>query len=228
MTRSTFFGSLELYNIGISVGGADWYDRGEYIIAATGNIGMLDFYEVHADTGQTSWLGSNSDVHALWYELAYDKDVNVLWYLDQRTLFGLDPESFDTVARLRPAGIGFEGGAGSIDNVPDQTPEILVTGECPGTLYVTVVDATPGGQVLVASGTRRGQRVLRSGACAGAVTDLANPTPRFDLVARPTGIATTTIRATAPMCNTVAFQAIDVATCKVTSARVAQTMLLAP
>lgn len=132
------------------------------------------------------------------------------------------------MVHLVPQDIGFDGGAGSIDNVPNQTPEILVTGECPGTVYVTVADATPGGQVLVASGTRRGQRTLRSGPCAGTVTDLANPTPRFDLVARPTGIATTTVRATAQMCSTVAFQAIDVATRQVTSARAVQTVLLPP
>ena len=112
-----------------------------------------------------------------------------------------------------------DGAGGSIDTVPAQTPELLVTGDCPGTMYITAVDATPGGHVQIGSSAAPGTRTLTGGPCAGAHLDLRRPAFRADLVANSYGIASTTLQATAPMCGNVLVQALDVGTCMTTSVR---------
>jgi phage terminase large subunit-like protein len=69
------------------------------------------------------------------------------------------------------------------------------------------------------AGTRLGRRSVRSGPCAGVAGGLANPVPRYDLVAGASGIASTTFQATAPMCGALAIQALDVGSCQTTSVR---------
>ena len=134
-------------------------------------------------------------------------------------MYGVESESFRVVARVPTIGEYPDGGAGSIDDVPLQTPELLVSGYCPGTVYITAVDASPGGHVWIASGTVTGPRAVTSGACSGTMAGLRNPRPRFDLVANGVGVASTTIRATAQMCGRLQFQAIDADTCMATSVR---------
>ena len=112
-----------------------------------------------------------------------------------------------------------DGAGGSIDNVPAQTPELLVTGDCPGTMYITAVDATPGGHVQIGSSALPGTRTVTGGPCAGVHLDLRRPAFRADLVANSYGIASTTIQATAPMCGALAIQALDVGSCQTTSVR---------
>jgi hypothetical protein len=86
LSRNVYRGTSQLFGANISVNGADWYDRGEYIIGSTG-FGTQDFYEIHADTGQITWRGTNAGLIGLSSELAYDKDINILWYLDRANMY---------------------------------------------------------------------------------------------------------------------------------------------
>jgi len=152
--------------------------------------------------------------------LAYDDDTNILIVFSQATPWTwlIDPETFSVVGKIvmdRTA----SGAGGSIDNVPAQTPELLVTGDCPGTMYITAVDATPGGHVQIGSSAAPGTKTLTGGPCSGTRLDLRRPAFRADLVANSYGIASTTIQATAPMCGNVLVQALDVGTCMTTSVR---------
>jgi hypothetical protein len=145
--------------------------------------------------------------------MAYDSDTHVLWLFENYNIWAIDPTTWSVVARIPDRG-PMDGAAGSIDDVPAQTPELLVTGSCPGDVYVTVADATPGGRVLIGSAATAGARTLRSGACAGTQLGLQNPTPRFDLVANSYGIASTRVTTTPNMCGRpIVFQGLDVATC---------------
>jgi hypothetical protein len=207
-----------LMPLGISVNGADWCEECQAILALDYSG---DFYAIDPTAGSVLWRGFTPRfVEA---ELAYDRDSRVLWGIDQGGWrVGFDSTTLEEVAYLPgagPAGFVYEGGAGSIDDVGPQTPELLVTGECPGTVYVTAVDATPGAHVQFASGTRLGRRAVRSGPCAGVAGGLANPVPRYDLVAGASGIASITFQATAPMCGALAIQALDVGSCQTTSVR---------
>jgi hypothetical protein len=135
----------------------------------------------------------------------------------------IEPESFSVVGFVMMDRF-MDGAAGSIDDVPAQTPELLVTGSCTGTMYVTVVDATPGGHVVIGSSARRGRKTVASGPCAGAQLDLRSPTPRYDLVANSYGIASTTVAGTPGMCGGAQLlQAMDVDTCLVTTVKPMQT-----
>jgi hypothetical protein len=211
-----FSGTL-LFDPGVRFAGADWFDDGGYIVGREVMSG--DFYRVQngmtvrlasSPTGMTGWSGG----------LAYDRDTRLFWWFgaNHADVWLIEPQTWSVVGLIYTLDL-FDGAGGSIDTVLPQTPELLVTGACPGTVYLTVVDATPGQHVQFASGTTPGTRTVRRGPCAGVQGDLQNPTPRFDLIANDYGIASTTIQATAPMCGAGLVQAIDVATCLTTSVR---------
>jgi hypothetical protein len=210
-----FTGTL-LFDPGISFSAADWFNDGSYIVGRETFTG--DFYRV--DAGMTVRLAPSPTTHYTGVGgLAYDSDTNLFWWFDPgfgEILF-IEPQTWSVVGVIYTDLV--DGAGGSIDTVLPQTPELLVTGACPGTVYLTVVDATPGQHVQFASGTTPGTRTVRRGPCAGVQGDLQNPTPRFDLIANDYGIASTTIQATTPMCGAGLVQAIDVATCLTTSVR---------
>lgn len=209
-----FTGTL-LFDPGVGFIGADWFDDGGYIVGREGTTG--DFYRVEA--GMTTRLAPTPPV--TFYStggLAYDSDTRLFWWVAMPYTLLIEPQTWSLVGILHASNL-LDGAGGSIDTVLPQTPELLVTGACPGTVYLTVVDATPGQHVQFASGTTPGTRTVRRGPCAGVQGDLQNPTPRFDLIANDYGIASTTIQATAPMCGAGLVQAIDVATCLTTSVR---------
>jgi hypothetical protein len=208
---------ISLFDPGIMLSSADWFDDGGYIVGRELNTG--DFYRVEA--GMTIMLAPSPPIaHPSYFGgLAYDRDTRLFWWFGPtiETVLLIEPQTWSVVGALYADLV--DGAGGSIDTVLPQTPELLVTGACPGTVYLTVVDATPGQHVQFASGTTPGTRTVRRGPCAGVQGDLQNPTPRFDLIANDYGIASTTIQATAPMCGAGLVQAIDVATCLTTSVR---------
>jgi hypothetical protein len=146
----------------------------------------------------------------------------MLWLTtDDAGIFGLDPITFAQIAWLSPSPT-FIGSATSrnYDTVPDFEPELLVTGSCPGEVFVTAVDQTPGGQVNIYSGTRPGVVVSPPGApCAGGSLDMRNPVLRGTLTANSLGLASTTFQASASMCGSWRFQAVDLSTCTPSSLR---------
>ena len=192
---------------------ADWYDPGDYHLV----LGADGFFAVDGVTAPTFLSALPAEITRPWDgEMAWDNDTRLLWLFENGFAWAIDPTNWAVVAELANFGPA-EGGAGSIDDVPNQTPELLVSGVCPGTVYVTAVDATPGGHVRIASGTRRGVTSVPSGNCQGAPVGLANPRARVDLVANSAGIAATRIQATPGMCGQVLLQALDVDSCLTTS-----------
>jgi hypothetical protein len=106
------------------------------------------------------------------------------------------------------------------DTHPDQTPELLVTGECPGTVYVTLVDGTPGGHAFLATGPAEGTTVMPAGgACGGTVSGLASPQRRGSLPINSYGIASTTFTTLPQHCGALKVQALDGPTCMTTQVR---------
>lgn len=213
---------------GVGFTSADWFDDGGYTVAVDNSTG--DFYAIES-SGLARFLAPGPpefDVPDSGAGLAYDADTKLFWWSNHLTggqLWMVEPETFTVVGRvLLP--YDTDGGAGSIDTVPAQTPELLVTGDCPGYMWVTVVDATPGGRV-VGSDTRRGNRAVANGACAGTTMGLRRPVQRFDLVANSYGIASTVFHPTPQQCGNVLLQAMDVDTCLTTQVRVAE-MILPP
>jgi hypothetical protein len=191
---------------------ADWYPPGGYHIV----LGRDGFFAVDGVTTPTLLGPLPTEVLPWDGDMAYDSDTHLLWLFENLNIWAIDPISWSVVARIPDLGL-MDGAAGSIDDVPAQTPELLVSGECPGTVYVTAVDATPGEHVLVGSSTRAGLTTVRGGACAGAQLDLASPRLRVDLVANSAGIAATRLQATPGMCDRLMLQALDVDTCLPTS-----------
>jgi hypothetical protein len=197
----------------VAASAADWFEPGGYHLV----LGRDGFFAVDGVTAPTFLAAMPADVIQPWSgEMAWDADTGVLWLFEYGYAWGIDPTNWTVVAEVASFGLAV-GGAGSIDDVPNQTPELLVSGVCPGTVYVTAVDATPGGHVRIASGTRRGVTSVPSGNCQGAPVGLANPRARVDLVANSAGIAATRIQATPGMCGQVLLQALDVDSCLTTS-----------
>lgn len=158
--------------------------------------------------------------HTLPSGLAYDPDTKVMWYLTQNDgIWGLDPLTLDVIAQVpRPSRPNLQGAAAlQVDPTPGPDPELLVTGVCPGTVYITAVDAKPGGEVSLVSGTRLGSRAAPAGPCQGTTVNLANPIGRTALTASSQGIAATRVRATRGMCGRTLIQAVDMDTCLTTS-----------
>jgi hypothetical protein len=201
---------------GVESDASDWFDDGGFIVAMESTTG--DFWEIAPPSAPVRlWANPNPSVRQP-AGLAYDKDTRTFWLAVNGGIDVLEPEGFNHVG-VYYMNRRFDAGAGSIDDVPNQTPELMVSGLCPGTMFATVVDATPGGHVQFGSSTRRGATMIGGGACAGTRLDLRTPTPRFDLVANSYGIASTTFQATAPMCGQL-MQAVDMDTCLPTSVRV--------
>lgn len=154
--------------------------------------------------------------------LAYDRDDHILWLVTSiHGIFGLDALTYEQVAWLPSPPYGSYGGTSqNYDPVPAFEPELLVTGTCPGEVFVTAVDHTPGGQVKIFSGTRPGALVSPPGApCAGASLGMRNPVLRGTLTANSLGLASTKFQAPASMCGSWRFQAVDVSTCTPSSVR---------
>jgi len=195
------------------IAAADWYAPAGYHLV----LGRDGFFAVDGVTTPTLLAPLPPEVVRPWDgDMAYDSDTRLLWLFENYNIWAIDPTTWSVVAEIPDLGL-MDGAAGSIDDVPLQTPELLVSGECPGTVYVTAVDATPGEHVLVGSSTRAGLTTVRGGACAGAQLDLASPRLRVDLVANSAGIAATRLQATAGMCDRLMLQALDVDTCLPTS-----------
>jgi hypothetical protein len=138
--------------------------------------------------------------------------------------YAFDPETFVPIARIH--NLPSNAASGSRDTVPLQTPELLVTGACPGTIYVTLVDGTPGGQALFASSVPTGPRTITSGPCGGTPIGLRNPQMRGTLPIGNGGLAYTTFESTPGMCGNLHIQALDLDTCTPTQVRTVQTTII--
>jgi hypothetical protein len=217
-------GIFDLYGVRIS-------DSPDYPFGATwepnlGGFLVVDFYGALysiVNYGQPQVVG-NIPVDAAEYTfgLSYDRDTSLIWVVtDIRGIFGLDPLTYEQVAWLPPGPRSFFGATSqNYDPVPAFEPELLVTGSCPGEVFVTAVDHTPGGQVKIFSGTRPGTLVSPPGApCAGASLGIRNPVLRGTLTANSLGLASTKFQAPASMCGSWRFQAVDVSTCMPSSVR---------
>lgn len=179
-----------------------------------------------SNTSQSMWQISTypTGFTSYWNSVAWDDDLRLVWLF---TLVGteyravaLEPTNLTPVAwfGMENGGTCWSATTGP-DNVPNQTPELFISGACPGDLTVTIADGTPGGDIRIATGTRSGRRQIPSGACAGTPTDLANPRERLVLQADSFGIATTTFPATPGMCGQWMVQALDEGSCQTTTVK---------
>jgi hypothetical protein len=215
-------GQSTLLAPGLETVGLDWFDDGAFIMAIESTTG--DFYEISPPAAPIRRWSSPSPHRVNAGGLVYDSDTRTFWFLSNGSASVYDPETFSLIGAFY-IDHQMDGGAGSIDDVANQTPELLVSGSCPGTMYATVVDATPGGHVQFGSSTRTGAKVISGGACAGTRLGLRSPTPRYDLVANSYGIASTTFQATPAMCGAQLLQAVDMDTCLATSVRTVEMVL---
>ncbi len=214
-----FPGPVPLLSPGLRFDGADWFDDGGYILAVDSATG--DFYAVVADQVPVFLAPAPSELRGQSTNLgvAYDKDTRLVWEFrwTSGSVWILEPETFTVVGQLYTP-LNLDGAGGSFDTVPTQTPDLLFTGQCPGTAWVTIVDATPGGHVFVGSSTTLGAHTVANGACAGAQLGLSSPRPRLDLLANSYGIASRRVEVSNPaLCARFEhLQAMDVDTCLVT------------
>jgi hypothetical protein len=164
----------------------------------------------------------------------YDSDLQIFWVGDSsgeafdqiayNPVIGFNPETWEVVAKMwLPISVGL---AGSRDNVPFQLPTLLVTGECPGTMYVTLADGTPGDEAVFMSGVVERSRTVRGGPCAGATAGLANPREQARLTVGSNGLASTSFSAAPEHCGVLKIQAMDTATCTLTEVRTVETAVV--
>ena len=211
---------------GLDTFGADWFDDGGFVVAINNADG--GFYDVSTPGGPTYLGGPLSRISSP-LGLAYDADTKMfLAFSSNGGVDLIEPETFAHIGSFAFATFVPNGAAGSMDNVPQQTPALIVSAPlgCPGPATVTVVDATPGGHVQVGSSTRLGRSTVRGGACAGTRLGLQRPTPRLDLVANSYGIAWTTFDAPAWMCGNLHVQAVDMDSCLATEVGTIETVVL--
>ena len=222
----------ELYNPGIYHLAGGWFAQGPtYPRGAAWDPNLGGFVVVEADRdihtivnyGPPQLLGTApAAADGNIFGLAYDRDLHILWLVtDLDGIFGLDPLTYEQVAWLpSPVTHSYGGTSQNHDPVPGFEPELLVTGTCPGEVFLTAVDQTPGGQVVMVSGTRAGAWVSPPGApCAGTTLGMRNPVVRATLTANSLGLASTRFRASRAMCGAMGFQAVDVTTCTRSSVR---------
>jgi hypothetical protein len=164
----------------------------------------------------------------------YDSDLQIYWVgtnswasFDSEqydVTLGFNPETWEVVAKMfLPRSLGL---AGSRDNVPFQLPTLLVTGDCPGTMYVTLADGTPGDEAVFMSGVVERSRTVRGGPCAGATAGLANPREQARLTVGSNGLASTSFTAAPEHCGVLKIQAMDTATCTLTEVRTVETAVV--
>ena len=155
--------------------------------------------------------------------VAWDGDTRLLWAFGVQyfapSAVAFDPSSGRVVAEIWESLDGPYLASGYYDTHPTQTPELLVSGQCPGTVYVTLVDGTPGGRAFIASGTVDGPAVLPVGACGDVALGIADPVRRASLPINSYGIASTTFQATPGQCGAQLVQALDLQTCAPTQVR---------
>jgi len=94
-------------------------------------------------------------------------------------------------------------------------PDISVGGSCPGTIEVTISDATPGGGLAILTAEGAGSGVVPGGPCEGAALDISGD---IRLRGRPTADASGRYRVTPDVsggaCG-LSVQALDLTTCEV-------------
>jgi hypothetical protein len=214
---------------------ADYYSHGGFTVGvAPGAGGTLELVGVTPNSPTWS-LASLPSVLDWPHAAGYDSDLQVFWIQNARGLsryngdtywptIGFDAETWSIVAKVwLPYSQGL---AGSRDNIPFQYPALLVTGDCPGTMYVTLADGTPGGDAVFVSSSRPGSQVVPSGPCAGETVDLARPRERARLTIGSNGLASTSFEATAEQCGVLKVQAVDLATCVKTEVQTVQNVFI--
>jgi len=192
--------------LGMAVG---WNGAGLEGIRADGSVVPINSAEVLRHMVAVTALAWDGDTHLIWV---------FGWLPNIQVAIALDPSSGRVVADawdLAPAVYA----TGYYDTHPEQTPELLVTGQCPGTVYVTLVDGTPGGRAYVAAGTVAGPSVLPAGVCGDVELGLTDPVRRATLPINSFGIASTTFQATPDQCGARLLQALDMRTCAPTQVR---------
>lgn len=218
MALSPFRPYVPLSQTGLQTSSADWFDDGGYIASIDSNTGF--YYAIQPPAAPRVLNPWHAPYRINVIGMAYDKDTKTFWVFDNTGgVAVMEPEGFTAVAVMNAAS-GYDGAGGSIDDVPNQTPELIISSlACPnaGPALVTVVDATPGGHVQFGSSLQTGNHRIRRGGCVGTNLGLSNPTPRYDLVANSYGIASTRVNFTAAACGNLKIQAVDMDTCLPTS-----------
>ena len=91
-------------------------------------------------------------------------------------------------------------------------PQLSLTGACPGSVSLSLSNATPDGLVAFAWGTTEGSVTLPPGPCAGTKIGLAEPSPLDVLTADQSGGISLDRTVGAGVCGLL-VQAVDVTTC---------------
>lgn len=98
-------------------------------------------------------------------------------------------------------------------NETQKTLELHIEGSCPGPIKVEVHNATPGGEVVLATAEEDGSFTLSQGACAGTTLDLEEPTVFRFLQVDENGDGEIDANAGPPVCGWH-LQALDFTSCE--------------
>lgn len=94
---------------------------------------------------------------------------------------------------------------------------LVLSGQCPGTVIATALEATPGGEVAIVYGQREGEFIVPGPNCPGTILDVRPPflpgAPRIVSV-DATGRATFTGNVPARLCGKLSVQGVDLSTCE--------------
>jgi len=123
-------------------------------------------------------------------------------------------------------GMGFSADAGGTGNTDGQEAfdlppqcggmvglDLSLSGNCPGSMIVTITGATPGATVAVGIGSDMSGTTLPGGACAGTEIELGGIQTRRELTADGEGNVTLNATPGAGICGGL-VQAVDISTCE--------------
>jgi len=110
----------------------------------------------------------------------------------------------------------------------DAQLDLVSSGACPGTITLTVSNATPGGRVGFAYGFNPGQTPVPS--CPGVFMDINAARVAGIVVADGNGVATLSGFVPDSLCGRVFIQALDAATCRKSNVEIvgSETLTLVP
>ena len=178
-------------------------------------VASIRFHDPDTDASN-DWAGSEGGGALTWQAPAGNG-------LDWGMLF-----NFSFIADATPdSGIAtlgiLEPGTGSTLNAASQVPDSVTgapilgtSGSCPGSVTVSIDNATPGGQVVLAWSSSLGSATVPGGPCAGTSLGLANPKVAKTFTAPGSGSGDLVRTLGGAACG-IYLQALDVSTCTPTN-----------
>jgi len=150
--------------------------------ATSGVVTEVGFFDTHPENNAPGFSGAWSTYPFFESGILLVSDIN-------RSLFVLQPE--------------LEGAVGV---------DLSLSGSCPGTMTVSITDATPGATIAIGMGSNLEGTVLPGGPCAGTEIELGGIQTRREVTADDDGNVSFTATPPAGLCGGL-VQAIDFSNC---------------